>query len=289
MKICLVQFNPAYPNPGMLDSYNEVVESYAWGFAALGYDCERRINHFNPEALNILFGYSVPLGLGLINTFPANTIIFNLERWDGLVLAGSIVEYLANKYQFWDYSKSNVAALNALNPKFPAYYAKTAYAPVLEKLPTGIQQDIDVLFYGRSHPLKSEVLDEIGSIRPDLTSLSVMTLSSFWGAQRDEFIARSKVLVNVSYSPIFEIVRVSYLLANKKAVVCTYTDNLSLDDLDIEGNFLNGGLRFVRKQDAKSVCQALADDDTARLRYAEMGYELFREHDIRDVIKDFFG
>ncbi len=41
------------------------------------------------------------------------------------------------------------------------------------------------------------------------------------GRARDELISRAKVVLNVHFYPtaIFEIVRVSYLLANRKAVV----------------------------------------------------------------------
>lgn len=284
MKICLVQYNPFYPKVGILDAYNEVVESYHWGFAALGHSVERRVNHFDPQALNIVFGFQIPLQLGLIDSFPDNTIFFNMERYAGKSLFGTGAHHVANKFQIWDYSQANVDTWNLLGPKFPAYYAKTAYAPNLEKVPSGLEQDIDVLYYGNITPDRFDALHHIAGLRPDLTGLSVMTLCNVWGKQRDEFIARAKVVVNFSRGNIFEIVRVSYLMANRKAVICDYSD-----ELEIEADLRGGGLNFVKTADIQAACLALVEDDAKREAYALQGYELIKQRDIRTVITDFFG
>ena len=284
MKICLVQYNPFHPKVGILDAYNEVVESYHWGFLALGHEVERRINFFDPEALNIVFGFQIPLQLGLIDSFPANTIFFNMERYAHRDLAGTAAEHVARKYQIWDYSASNVAAWNALGLSRPAYHALTAYAPNLEKVPKGVEQDIDVLYYGNITPDRFESLHKIAGLRPDLTGLSVMTVCNVWGRQRDELIARSKVVVNFSRGTIFEIVRVSYLLANAKAVVCDVSDGLEIED-----DLRHGALQFVKTADIQAACQALVADDAARAACAQRGYDLIRQRDIRDVIGRFFG
>ncbi|MCV2360810.1 hypothetical protein LNV08_17695 [Paucibacter sp. TC2R-5] len=284
MKICLVQYNPFYPKIGILEAYNEVVESYHWGFAALGHSVDRRVNHFDPEALNIVFGFQIPMQLGLIDTFPANTIFFNMERYAGKSLFGTGAHHVANKFQIWDYSQANVDTWNLLSPKFPAYYAKTAYAPNLEKIPRGLEQDIDVLYYGNITPDRFDSLHNIAGLRPDLTGMSVMTLCNVWGKQRDEFIARSKVVVNFSRGNIFEIVRVSYLMANRKAVVCDFSD-----DLEIEADLRGGGLNFVKTADIQAACLALVEDGTKRETYALQGYELIKRRDIRTVITDFFN
>lgn len=280
MKICLVQYNPFHPKVGILDAYNEVVESYHWGFLTLGHQVERRINHFDPEALNLVFGFQIPLQLGLINSFPDNTIFFNMERYAHRDLAGTAAEHVARKYRIWDYSASNVAAWNALNPRVPAYHALTAYAPNLEKVPKGVAQDIDVLYYGNITPDRFEALHQVAGLRPDLTGLSVMTACNVWGRQRDDLIARAKVVVNFSRGTIFEIVRVSYLMANCKAVVCDTSDGL-----EIEPDLRDGALRFVKTAEIRTACEALVADDAGREAYARQGYDLIRRRDIRDVIQ----
>lgn len=279
MKICLVQYNPFHPKVGILDAYNEVVESYHWGFLALGHEVQRRVNHFDPEALNIVFGFQIPLQLGLIDGFPPDTIFFNMERYAHRDLAGTAAEHVARKYRIWDYSVSNVAAWNALQPRVPAYHALTAYAPNLEKVPKGVPQDIDVLYYGNITADRFEALHQVAGLRPDLTGLSVVTACNVWGRQRDELIARAKVVVNFSRGSIFEIVRVSYLMANAKAVVCD-----TQEGLEIEPD-LPGVLKFVKTADIRAACEALVADDAAREAYAQRGYEAIRRRDIRDVIQ----
>ncbi len=82
----------------------------------------------------------------------------------------------------------------------------------------------------------------------------------------------------------FEIVRVSYLLANKKAVICVKDKN----DVEIEEDLLHGTLKFVTSQDCWSAYLALVDDNNGREQYAEKGYEVFKRRDIREVISRFF-
>jgi hypothetical protein len=282
--ICLIKYNPFYPTVGMMESYNEVIESYIWGFNALGYKVKYLVNGIDPEALNIVFGHSIPCQLGLINSFPKNTIFINLERYshDPELLINSPIHHVINKYQVYDYSQRNMATLNALNPRFPVLYAKIAYAPCLEKLPITCNQDIDVLHYGRLTKIRWEAMYKISDMQRNFSGLKTVTATNVWGELRDEFIARSKVIFNVGYGDynIFEIVRVSYLLANKKAVLCvTNGGNMEIDD-----DLRDGVLKFCSISEAQKSCMTLVHDDDAREKYVEHCYEVFRRRDIRDVI-----
>ena len=91
-------------------------------------------------------------------------------------------------------------------------------------------------------------------------------------------------MVNFSRGNIFEIVRVSYLMANKKAVICDFSDELEIED-DLRRD---NTLRFVRSAEIQSACQALVADAAAREAYAAQGYECFKQRDIRQVITGFF-
>ena len=57
----------------------------------------------------------------------------------------------------------------------------------------------------------------------------------------------------------------------------------------VEEDLRHGVLKFVKTEDVFEVCQALVDDDEGREKYANAGYEIFKQRDIRDVIKVFFG
>jgi hypothetical protein len=83
-----------------------------------------------------------------------------------------------------------------------------------------------------------------------------------YGAERDALIARAKVVLNLHAHDNwgFETVRLSYLLANRKAVVC---EAASPDDVDAD---LRDGLLSVPYDRLVEACVALAHDEPARRR-----------------------
>ena len=284
MRICLVEFTLSYPNHGALSSYHDVLESYYWGFNALGFQVERRGNQIIPDALNIIFGYQIPLQLGLIDSYPENTIFMNFERLAASGHSLQMERIIGKRFQIWDYSDANIAIWNSIETKFPVYFAKVAYAPILEKIPSNVPQDIDFLFYGSLTPERLSVISKITKMRSDLTHFSVVTLMSIYGKQRDEFIARSKVVLNISHQVNFEIVRVSYLLANKKPVLC-YSDT---EALQVEPDLKNNCLKFVNANNIYEECERLILNEEYRNFYAENCYQIFKKRDVKNIIKEFF-
>jgi hypothetical protein len=72
-------------------------------------------------------------------------------------------------------------------------------------------------------------------------------------------------------------------MANAKAVVCDYNDGLEIED------DLRAALNFVKTSEIRAACEALVADDAARTAYAQRGYDLIRQRDIRDVIQRGLG
>jgi hypothetical protein len=192
---------------------------------------------------------------------------------------------IGKRFQIWDYSDANMAIWNSIETKFPVYFAKVAYAPILEKVPSNVPQDIDFLFYGSLTPERLSVISKITKMRSDLTHFSVVSLISIYGKQRDEFIARSKVVLNISHQVNFEIVRVSYLLANKKPVLC-YSDT---EALQVEPDLKNNCLKFVNENNIYEECERLILNEEYRNFYAENCYQIFKKRDVKNIIKEFFN
>jgi len=93
-----------------------------------------------------------------------------------------------------------------------------------------------------------------------------------YGTERDQWIARAKLILNLHFydAHIFEMVRVSYLLANRKCVV-------SETGLDAQMEApVRDGVAFVDYDKLVPTCQFLLSDGEARRRYADRGYECFR-------------
>ena len=99
-----------------------------------------------------------------------------------------------------------------------------------------------------------------------------------YGASRDGLIAQSKIVLNLNQRPahnVFEIARVSYLLANRKAVVSDFSTLLRIE------SDLTSAVRFVPGEQVVSECLRLLDNDAERCDLEQAGFEIFRRRDIR--------
>ncbi len=108
------------------------------------------------------------------------------------------------------------------------------YMPGLSRKLNRPSEDIDVLFIGSLNRRRRAILSA-------LVGRSIVHVFNLYGPERDAVIARAKIVSNVHYyeSKVFEIVRVSYLLANHKCVV----SEVGQDDA-LETPFREG-IRFV--------------------------------------------
>ena len=101
-------------------------------------------------------------------------------------------------------------------------------------------QDIDVLFCGSMNERRMQIIQ---ALKDSTLFDKPLVIAQFvgYGAYRDKYIARSKIVLNMHYyTPgIFEIARVSYLLANKKCVV----SEEGLGDGAFRGNATRGRAR----------------------------------------------
>ena len=81
------------------------------------------------------------------------------------------------------------------------------------------------------------------------------------------------------FSQIFETARVSYLLANQKAVVATIDSRTTVEEDLLEA------VRFTHMTDLIETCNFLLDNDSARLSLEKKGYEAIVKRDISEVLK----
>jgi hypothetical protein len=283
MKIKLVLFKPDIPRFRILDSYLEVIASLEWGFTQLGHECSSCLNAVDTSCVNIVFGWIPALLNG--NVFPPGTILYNLEQFSNQTMRGQrVLEVAAQHYQIWDYSAANIQRWMELVPRFPVFLAPISYAPSLTRVAATASEDIDILYIGSLGPKRAEKIISVGSTQ---RQSSVVTLSNVWDRQRDTFISRAKLLLNVSnenpLQTIFEIVRVSYYLANRKAVICEQLPTMSSED-DMRSTLL-----FVTPDQLASTCDEYLEDVDKRRTYAQAGFEIFRQRDVRIVLQSFFG
>lgn len=272
--LCHVQGGPTLHG---MKGYKEIIDSVEWGLVQLGHEVISSINWIDNSAINIVFGAQV-LPVPALEKFPDNTIVYNLEQIRGVNAEWlkDGVKYYADRFRIWDYSEANLGIWNELQTRYPVRTVPIGYAPVLSRIMKPAIQDIDVLIYGLPGKERSEVFERIAK-----RGLVCVFVCGLYGAARDDLIGRSKVVVNVSLyrtSNIFEIARVSYLLANRKAVVAGVDGNTHMED-DVRK-----GILFVDLDSIAEQCDGLVRDEARRASFEEGGFLAFQKRDVRKIL-----
>lgn len=259
---------PGYPHS---EAFHEVAETLHSGLRSLGHDS------ILTNRVAVADRRTIVLGSNLLTTRPPpNTILYNLEQVDE---ASSWItpELLAlfQRFTVWDFSLANVARLRAREVR-NATYVPIGYVPELTRIVPAALADIDVLFYGSINERRSAILQRLRA-----AGLRVEVLFGLYGPARDAYVARSKVVLNLHYyeAKIFEIVRVSYLLANRCAVVSERGSDPG-EERDFEG-----GIAFAAYDELVEQCARLAADDRARRRLGERGFEVFSARNEAEILR----
>lgn len=191
------------------------------GFLRAGLDCTSGINRFAPKRTNIVFGAHYTT-IEMEPLIPKDTLFFNTEQLPVMSenfchQAYMRIRYWAQKdYRFLDYSTNNIEILKNWGAK-EVIHMPLGYVPELERL-KHLRPEYDYLFYGGLNRRRQELLYKIQE-----QGLKLQFLNGVYGDDRDAFIKRTKVVLNLHLyeSEIFELVRVNYLMHNK---VCVLTE-----------------------------------------------------------------
>jgi hypothetical protein len=249
------------PNYQHSHAFDEVAVSLDAAFSALGLQCAIVRE---PSRLGDL---TIVLGGNLMSAVPPpegkRLVLFNLEQ----IMPNSTwltADYLSllGRYPLWDYSEGNIAELARMG--IQARHCGIGYMPELTRIEAAPQQDIDVLFVGSINDRRLNLLKKISAL-----GANVQPVFNVYGEARDALIARSKIVLNVHYyeARVFEIVRVSYLLANK---ICVVSETGS--DIEFERRF-EPGITFAPYDNLAEACMRLLHDPAERLSLAQAGFE----------------
>lgn len=255
-------------------AFNEVAEALHHGLLALGHDSVLTNRLDLDERRTIVLGGNLLVQYALEP--PKNPIFYNLEQLGDDLPWMTMPEFvdLFRRYPTWDYSQANVEYLAALGLPRPTY-VPIGYVPELTRIAPA-PEDIDVLFYGALNGRRYAVLRDLHD-----RGLRVKWLSAIYGPIRDAWIARSKIVLNIHYweAKIFEITRVSYLLANKRAVVSETGADSTLE------RDLQSGIAFADYDGLVDRCVELVNDERARHELAERGYQAFSARDQAAILQ----
>lgn len=214
--------------------------------------------------------------LDSVGTLPSDAISYNAEQIAAVKLSRLFVNVEQYKDRFvWDYSEANAAKLRDLGFK-RVVMCPVGYEPKMTSI-APVDEDIDVLFYGSLNPRRKEILNRLAA-----AGLRVLRLFNIYGAERDAVIARAKVVLNMHHYErgVFEIFRVSHLLANRKCVV-SEGDGC---DAGLEA-FAERATRLVSYDRLAEACRELVGDAGARVSLAERGHAEFTKIDLVENVR----
>ncbi len=213
-------------------------------------------------------GQTIALGANLIprvGTTPPNCILYNLEQIgdDCSWLTPEYIDLL-HTHRVWDYSHKNIEALAAYGIR--ASLCELGYAPSLTRIAPAEHRDIDIAFVGSMNDRRRSILKALHQ-----RGKVVFAAFNLYGAERDTIYARAKIVINIHYfeSKVFEIVRCSYLLANRMCVVSE-----TGSEGEVEAIYKNA-VAFAPYQDLVDTCVRLLDDAEARQSIAQAGFDAF--------------
>lgn len=273
INICIVQPENYAHSYALL----EVGELLYFSLIEIGFEARLIFNQIEPDVKNILLGCHL-LAPSLIEEIPKSTVIINTEQIynDSVEWNENIFQWVAN-FEVWDYSIRNIQKLNQLGVERVKHF-KIGFQKELTRLNNLKVKDIDVLFYGSMNERRKKIIDKLID-----NGIKVKTLFGVYGKERDNWIERSKVVLNHHFynSHIFEIVRVFYLLTNSIPVVGEVNDSTSIDDMCREGiyqskyeNLVEACIEIVKNHDLREKIQQKAFESISKYPQKEFTREI---------------
>jgi len=255
------------------EAFREVAETLQFGLRSIGHTAQAGHNVVDSAATNILLGAHL-LPRVDAHIVPPGSILYNLEQIGGANLSPAYYE-LASRHQVWDYSPRNIEKWKAMKCFRPPIQVPLGYVPELSRIQASPTQDIDVLFYGSLNERRTAILKALRD-----SGVKVHTAFGVYGKERDELIARSKIVLNIHFydTKVFEIVRLSYLLANSKAVVSECSSESELEQS------ANGSFLAVPYNSLVESCLSLLRNEQERRRLEIRGFEWFSQQRESEIL-----
>jgi SAM-dependent methyltransferase len=257
------------------EAFRELAETLQAALQSLGHTSRIEENLFDPTWTNLILGAHL-LAPDQMQTIPQGSIIYNLEQLGGPLLKRAYYE-IATRRQIWDYDLGNIAYWKQFNGAYAPVHVPIGYVPELSRITPSPCQDIDVLFYGSLNDRRNRILNALKD-----AGVKVHTAFGVYGKDRDDLIARARVVLNIHFyeSKVFEIVRVSYLLANSKAVVTE-----SSADAEMEKGLSNAVLNLPYDHLVEGCC-SLLQNEAERRALETRGFQWFSKRKESDILSD---
>jgi O-methyltransferase/8-demethyl-8-(2,3-dimethoxy-alpha-L-rhamnosyl)tetracenomycin-C 4'-O-methyltransferase len=257
------------------DCFSEVAQGLQSALRSLGHSVVMAENSVDAQATSIVLGAHL-LTQQEMESLPSSTIVYNLEQLGAAELPDWYMG-MASRVQIWDYSPQHIPLWNQVDCLHPPMLVEIGFAPELRRIPKVSAPEIDVLFYGSINERRRKILAGL-----EAAGLKVHAAFGVYGRDRDALIAHSKVILNLHAheNKVFEIVRVSYLLANAKAVVSEDAPDLGP---------LRDAVAVFAYDELIDGCVRLVSDQAARRELEGRSFRLFSARSQSRILEKIVG
>ena len=252
-------------------AYLEIAELLHYSVLELNKNSKISYNFIdiNPKVKNIIFGAHL-LNDDMINSIPSNTIIFNTEQIESIneIWKRRILLLASKGIIFWDYSNHNLdLLLTKLNVKGRLF--EIGFQKNLQRIKMNDNKEVDVLFYGSLNNRREKIINNLLK-----KNVKVKCLFGVYGKDRDDWIGKSKIVLNLHYyeSKIFEIVRIFYLLTNAIPIVSEVDENTKLNN-----NYLKG-IKGSNYKDVEKNILSLLENEKERKLIGLNGFNIIKKY-----------
>ena len=252
-------------------AYLEIAELLHYSVLELNKNSKISYNFIdiNPKVKNIIFGAHL-LNDDMINSIPSNTIIFNTEQIESIneIWKRRILLLASKGIIFWDYSNHNLdLLLTKLNVKGRLF--EIGFQKNLQRIKMNDNKEVDVLFYGSLNNRREKIINSLLK-----NNVKVKCLFGVYGKDRDDWIGKSKIVLNLHYyeSKIFEIVRIFYLLTNAIPIVSEVDENTKLNN-----NYLKG-IKGSNYKDVEKNILSLLENEKERKLIGLNGFNIIKKY-----------
>ena len=265
--ICIIKPNKYIHS----DAYLEIAELLNYSILELKKKSTIVYNFIdtNLNTKNIIFGTHL-LNEELIKSIPKNSIVFNTEQLESIneVWKKRIIFFAKQGIELWDYSSFNLDFLKQ-ELKIKGKLFEIGYQKKLQRIKLKNEKEIDVLFYGSINKRRKQIIDKLLKKK-----IKVKCLFGVYGKERDEWISRSKIVLNLHMyeSKIFEIIRVFYLLTNGISVISEFDKNTKFNT-----KLINGVKHCTYDEIEKNII-FLLENDKERLNLGINGNNLIKKY-----------
>jgi hypothetical protein len=259
--------------------FHEIEAAMFFALKRMGYDVTNSVNEFKSDRKNIVFGmHQCPVDV-VRHDIPKGTIVYSLEQMKD---SGESLRW-CRKYrglEVWDYSTRNIEVLRRIGGIDNIKHCKIGYVPEISYFERNKPEDrdIDILFYGCPTERRIHILKQF----EDNPKLNFVHIQSTYGDERDEYIKRAKLVINLHNmnNQIFEMVRVTHLIQNKIPVLTERNPDTDFPEY-MEGTVFESTYnRFV--DTAYKLLKKPEELDAQ----AERGFEIFKKSPMENFLKE---